>query len=116
MLPAGRLPVAGAVVGFLSPDRPPPTAGSKRGYNRTMASASIPSHAGVFRATAGASASAKPAVAQVGQSPVSSTVGRTGPGDVRTLRTLEYVLGADPAVVRGYAAAIDDTVATRTLT
>lgn len=67
-----------------------------------MASASIQSYAGV-------SAAVKP-------EPGRPKTMRAGPGDVRTLRTLEYVLGADPAVVRGYAAAIDDTVATRTLT
>ncbi|MDB5327654.1 MAG: hypothetical protein JWM57_3223 [Phycisphaerales bacterium] len=100
------------VVGFLSLDRAPPTAGSKRGYNRTMASASIQSRASGFNARTGTPTPPKPSVANAGH----SIVERSGPGDVRTLRTLEYVLGADPAVVRGYAAAIDDTVAARTLT
>lgn len=30
------------------------------------------------------------------------------PGEVRSLKTLEYVLGADPAVVRGFARAATD--------
>lgn len=55
---------------------------------------------------------ANPAIAM----PASESGSRARVGDVRTLRTLEYVLGADPAVVRGFAQAAADQAAAGPLT